>query len=105
MLDNQRRKTMKKILENALKNTGKADYVEIRLEKKESTSIHFQGKKLEKIDCSQQMGGSVRALVKGGWSFVTFNQYDKLKEKVGQAINIASLIGKEKVNWPKFLRL
>lgn len=96
MLDNQRRKTMKEILENALKNTGKADYVEIRLEKKESTSIHFQGKKLENIDCSQQMGGSVRALVKGGWSFVTFNQYDKLKEKVGQAINIATLIGREK---------
>jgi len=87
---------MKEILGSALKNIGKADYVEIRLEKKESTSIRFQGKKLEKIDCSQQMGGNVRALVKGGWSFITFNQYDKLEKKVEQAINVAALVGETK---------
>jgi len=87
---------MKEVLKNALRNTGKADYVEIRLESRESTSIRFQGKKIEKIDCSQQLGGNVRALVKGGWSFITFNQTDKLEEKVEQAINIAALIGKTK---------
>ncbi|MCZ2846143.1 MAG: TldD/PmbA family protein [Candidatus Bathyarchaeota archaeon] len=87
---------MKEILKNALKNTSRADYVEMRLEKNESTSIRFQGKKLEKIDSSQQIGGSVRVLVKGTWSSVTFNQCDELKKKVEQAINIAALIGHEK---------
>jgi len=55
---------MREILEKILENQkSKADYIEIRTEKKETTTIHFQGKKLEKIDCSQQTGGYVRALV------------------------------------------
>ncbi|GAJ16774.1 unnamed protein product, partial [marine sediment metagenome] len=51
---------MKEIFEKALKNKkNSADYIEIRAEKKEATTIHFQGKKLEKINCSQQKGGNV----------------------------------------------
>ena len=87
---------MKEILNSALKNGHNADYLEIRLEEKESTSIRFQGKKLEKIDCSQQIGGNVRALVRGGWGFITFNQFDDLKEKVKQAVDIAKLVGNTK---------
>ena len=57
---------MREILEKVLKNkNNSADYIEIRAEKKEATTIHFQGKKLEKINCSQQTGGNVRVLVKG----------------------------------------
>ncbi|HER24828.1 MAG TPA: TldD/PmbA family protein [Candidatus Atribacteria bacterium] len=87
---------MKEIFDRALKNKkNSADYIEIRAEKKETTTIHFQGEKLEKINCSQQAGGNVRALVKGGWGFVSFNQFDDLEEKVREAIEVASLIGKE----------
>ena len=87
---------MREILEKALRNKkNSADYIEIRAEKKEVTTIHFQGKKLEKINCSQQTGGNVRALVKGGWGFISFNQFDDLEEKIGEAIEVASLIGKE----------
>ncbi|MBU4349554.1 TldD/PmbA family protein, partial [bacterium] len=87
---------MREILEKILENQkNKADYIEIRAEKKEATTIHFQGEKLEKINCSQQAGGNVRALVKGGWGFVSFNQFDDLEEKVREAIEVASLIGKE----------
>jgi len=87
---------MKEIFEKVLKNKkDKADYVEIRAEKKEVTTIHFQGEKLEKINCSQQIGGNVRALVKGGWGFISFNQFDNLEEKVNEAIEVARLIGKE----------
>lgn len=87
---------MREIFEKALKNKkNRADYIEIRAEKKETTTIHFQGEKLEKINCSQQTGGNVRALVKGGWGFVSFNQFDDLEEKIGEAIEVASLIGKE----------
>jgi len=84
------------ILEKALENKkNKTDYIEIRAEKKEVTTIHFQGKKLENINCSQQIGENVRALVKGGWGLVSFNQFDDIEEKVKEAIEIASLIGKE----------
>jgi len=87
---------MREILEKVLENKkNSADYIEIRAEKKEATTIHFQGKKLEKINCSQQTGGNVRVLVKGGWGFVSFNQFDDLEEKVREAIEVASLIGKE----------
>jgi len=86
---------MREIFEKALKNKkNSADYVEIRAEKKETTTIHFQGANLEKINCSQQIGGNVRALVKGGWGFVSFNRFDDLEEKVREAIEVASLIGK-----------
>ncbi len=87
---------MREIFEKVIKNKkDKADYIEIRTEKKEVTTIHFQGKKLEKINCSQQIGGNVRALVKGGWGFISFNQFDNLEEKVNEAIEVARLIGKE----------
>lgn len=87
---------MRVIFEKALKNKkNSADYIEIRAEKKDTTTIHFQGEKLEKINCSQQTGGNVRALVKGGWGFVSFNRFDELEEKVKEAIEVASLIGKE----------
>src|SRR6056297_437519 len=73
----------------------KADYIEIRLENYESTHIRFQGKDMEKISSSQEMGGNVRALVKGKWGFVTFNGWDNLKNKTKQAIEIATLIGNQ----------
>lgn len=73
----------------------KADYIEIRLENYESTHIRFQGKDMEKISSSQEMGGNARALVKGKWGFVTFNGWDNLKEKARQAIEIATLIGNQ----------
>ena len=34
----------------SVEEQNKADYIEIRVEKKEVTTIHFQGKKLEKIN-------------------------------------------------------
>jgi TldD protein len=74
----------------------KADYVEIRLENYESTHIRLQGKDMEKISSSQEMGGNVRALVKGKWGFVTFNGWDNLQEKARQAVEIATLIGNQK---------
>ena len=71
----------------------KADYLEIRLEEREATHIRFQGKSMEKISSSQEMGGNVRAMVKGRWGFVTFNRWDDLESKAGEAVEIATLIG------------
>jgi TldD protein len=41
------------------------------------------------------MGGNVRALVKGGWGFVSFNDVNKLRDKAELAVNQARIVGKE----------
>ena len=72
-----------------------ADYVEARLTEGETSSITYRGRQLESIGRSTATGGNVRALVKGGWGFVCFNDFDKLPEKVALAVKQARFVGKE----------
>ncbi len=72
----------------------KADYVEVRLEESQSTRLVYRGDKLEEIGRSSSVGGNVRALVKGGWGFVSFNNSDNIPDKVNLAVNQASIVGK-----------
>ncbi|MFQ5826463.1 MAG: TldD/PmbA family protein [Dehalococcoidia bacterium] len=81
-------------LAQALKGHG-ADYVEIRLEESQSTFIQYRGKELEDIGTTTSLGGNVRALVRGGWGFVSFNDLDDLPDRVGLAARQAALVGKE----------
>jgi len=83
---------MKNRLKSLLKKPD-ADYVEIRIEDSLTTRITFTGPSLE--DCSQNIsfGGNVRALVKGGWGFTTFNNLDELEMKIKEAILHARNIG------------
>ncbi|MDD4875518.1 MAG: TldD/PmbA family protein [Dehalococcoidales bacterium] len=71
-----------------------ADYIEAHLEESESSHIIYRGKKLESIGRTTIIGGNVRALVKGGWGFVSFNEYDNLTDKVELAVKQARLVGK-----------
>ena len=71
-----------------------ADYIEIRLEESQSTRIIYRGPRLEEIGKTSVTGGNVRALVKGGWGFVSFNNLDELKDKVELAVAQARLVGK-----------
>jgi TldD protein len=71
-----------------------ADYVEIRLEESQATRIVYRGPRLEEIGRTSSIGGNVRALVKGGWGFVSFNNLDGLREKVELAVAQARLVGK-----------
>ena len=79
---------------NSLKGHN-ADYIEIRLEESKATRIIYRGNRLEEIGRTSSLGGNVRALVKGGWGFVSFNNANKLRDKVDLAINQARLVGKE----------
>jgi TldD protein len=72
----------------------KADYIEIRLEEGQSTRVVYRGPRLEEIGRTSGGGGNVRALVKGGWGFVSFNNLDNLREKVDTAVAQAWLVGK-----------
>ncbi|TET40004.1 MAG: TldD/PmbA family protein [Dehalococcoidia bacterium] len=72
-----------------------ADYVEIRIEEREASRIQYRGRELEDIGRSTSLGGNVRALVKGGWGFVSFNELGELRQKVELAVKQAHLVGKE----------
>ena len=72
-----------------------AEYVEIRLEETSSTRIVYRGKRLEEIGKTSSLGGNVRALMKGGWGFVSFNDIQNLRDKVELATRQARLVGKE----------
>src|SRR3990172_6110833 len=87
----------RELLEHALKGV-KADYAEIRLEEAEASNIRYRGQEVEEAGISSSLGGNVRALVKGGWGFVSFNdlpQPNELREKVDLAVRQARLAGRE----------
>ena len=72
-----------------------AEYVELRLEDAESTRLQYRGKDLEEANRTRSKGGCARALVNGGWGFVSFNSYDDLAEKVRLAVRQARIAGSE----------
>ncbi len=85
---------MREDIERALKGHD-ADYIEVRVEESQATRISYRGKELEDIGKTGAMGGNVRALVKGGWGFVSFNSLDNLREKVELAVSEARMVGTE----------
>ncbi len=88
---------MEKLIKNALKS-AKADHIEIRINEGRGTGIAYVGKELESIGESSMMGGSVRALVDGGWGFVAFNEIEGLSRYVNMACEQAKLVGNKDVS-------
>ncbi len=82
-------------LVEALKKQS-ADYIEARLEESQRSHITYRGKELESAGQSTAVGGNIRALVKGGWGFVSFNDLNDLDDGIKRAIEQAKLVGKEK---------
>jgi TldD protein len=72
---------------------GKADYIEARFEENQTSHIMYRGQSLDSIGRSTASGGNVRALVKGGWGFTSFNDFDKLNDRVALAIEQAQSAG------------
>ncbi|MCL5264895.1 MAG: TldD/PmbA family protein [Chloroflexi bacterium] len=86
---------MRDVLAEALKDR-RADYIEIHVEEREATRLSFRGRELEEISTTSDLGGNVRALVKGGWGFASFNDISTLREKVELAVEHARAVGHEK---------
>ncbi len=84
-------------IQDALKGNG-ADYCEVRIEETGSTRLVYRGKGLEDVVQSSGRGGNVRACVRGGWGFVSFNNLEGLKARVKQAVAQARAVGGEKTN-------
>jgi TldD protein len=76
--------------------SSKADYTEIRIEERESTSIVYRGKDLETASAVIDAGGIVRCLIQArGWGIATFNDRRDLKAKVQQAYECAQVASSE----------
>ena len=82
-------------ISQALKGHG-ADYVEVRIEEGESTRLLYRGRELEDVGMTTSLGGNVRALVNGGWGFVSFNTIEELGARVEDAVRQARIVGQEK---------
>ena len=74
----------------------KADYIEAHLEESETSHILYRGKELESTDRSESAGGNIRALVRGGWGFVSFNSFKELSDKVALAVKQAEFARRDK---------
>ncbi len=82
---------MRNEIECALKEHD-ADYIEIRIEEGNGTRIQYRDQHIEDIGRTTSCGGNVRALVKGGWGFVSFNSLDNLWDKAALAVKQARMV-------------
>jgi TldD protein len=74
----------------------KADYLEARFEENQTSHIVYRGQSIESIGRSTASGGNVRALVKGGWGFTSFNDFTGLNNRISLAIEQAQSAGSGK---------
>jgi TldD protein len=81
-------------IENAVKGHN-ADYVEVRIDDTATNRLVYRGKELEEIGRTRNFGGCARALVNGGWGFVSFNEPSDLHSRVAEAVSQARHVGKE----------
>lgn len=82
---------MEEIIQQAI-DDSRADYLEIRLEDRQTTNITFRGKTLDEISSRHSTGGYVRALVKGGWGYACFTDLKKIPQICQKAQCAASLV-------------
>ena len=83
------------LLDRIKTHRDRVDYLEIRLQQSETTSISFRGSRLDAVNRSFSLAGGIRACHKGGWSFVTFNGLSELDDRIAEAISQAYLVGRE----------
>jgi TldD protein len=70
------------------------EYVEAHLEESRSSHISYRGRMLESIGKASAIGGNIRAQVRGGWGFTSFNSLENLEDKIKLAIKQAELAGR-----------
>jgi TldD protein len=94
-VSNGEERIMREVLKNVIEALKtECDYLEIRLEENETTNIVFKGENLDQVSKKAEKGGFVRALYKGGWGEVSFNNVNNLEEYAKKAIKQAKIVGK-----------
>ena len=79
-------------LAEALKGYN-TNYIEAHLEESHTSHITYRGRELESIGKTTTIGGNVRAMVRGGWGFVCFNNLNELPDRVKLAVRQAQFAG------------
>jgi TldD protein len=80
----------------ALKSS-RADYIDIRLERTQSSAVSFRGRRLEAATASVDQGGCVRALHNGcGWGVASFTSLDELPRMVARAAELSRAVRLER---------
>lgn len=88
---------MRDRIESAIKKyRDRCDYLEIRIENSEMTSLAFSRKGSEGVSRSKTTGGAVRACYRGGWCFTTFNSLEELDRQVGETVSNARSVAKDR---------
>ena len=77
------------------RNRDRIDFLAIRLETSQGTSILLRGDKIDTLSEGISVGGQVRACYKGGWGFAAFNQLATLPQRIEEAIAAARLVGED----------
>jgi TldD protein len=70
------------------------DFLSIRLEQSESTSLLLRGMKVETLGEELALGGQVRVCHRGGWGFSSFDGIRFLRDHIEEAIAAAQWVGK-----------
>jgi len=78
------------------KFSSKCDYLEIRFEEIQFSSISLKDKNISNISKVTDGGFAIRAAYKGGWGFVSCQEFDVLENKIEAVIKYARLVGKSK---------
>ncbi|MGE5560268.1 MAG: TldD/PmbA family protein [Chloroflexota bacterium] len=81
---------LRNLLTDAVKRPD-VDFLEIRFEDEDVTAFTLHGDKVDEVSQAENRVGNVRALVRGGWGFVSFNDLTRLGEWVDQAVAQARL--------------
>ncbi|MHC4600146.1 MAG: TldD/PmbA family protein [Planctomycetota bacterium] len=74
----------------------RCDYLEARIEERESSGIVLRGREVDAIQEGLSLGGCVRAYVKGGIGFTSFNNIDRMAEFAEKAVAQAKMVGSGK---------
>ena len=69
------------------------DYLEVRMESNNSTTIRFSGEGLDKLNSSSSIGGYVRSCSNGAWGFSSFNDTDNIENHINSSISQAKILG------------
>ncbi len=91
-------KNMETILDAVKQAGGKADYIDVRIEETESTTISVKGEDIENISQPIVRGGTVRAFCQGGWGYVSFAlnlQNANIEDYIASAVSSARLLGRK----------
>jgi len=83
---------MNNIIVSAIEQS-KADYLEIRLEDRQSFTITYRGEELDEYSSHHSKGGFIRVLTGGGWGYASFTDMKQIPKLCRKAERASRMVG------------